>query len=297
MTKLSAILATGRISNLPTVWSNLLVAFLFAGSLSESNYTLFAVACISASLLYVGGCFLGDAVDVEFDMAHKPSRPIPTGVLTRSSVYSAASVMLGAGVALPISFVYLSLGALSLSLISTLALLTASIVTYSLWHKNSPAIGLPLIAACRIFLVLFGYSLTAPILPDSFILIVALTVGLYTVCFASVARGESSPKPISWRKSLITLMLSLPVIVHFLKPRVLTSIPPELGAGLGIYVLWLFLAFSHLNTNKGKFVAMSLAGFCILDLTFAAAFSPAAAIATLILFAASLTLQKWAPAT
>ena len=89
MNKISAILATGRISNLPTVWSNLLVAFLFAGSLTTANLTLFALACLSASLLYVGGCFLGDAIDVEFDLTHKPERPIPSGILERKSVFTA----------------------------------------------------------------------------------------------------------------------------------------------------------------------------------------------------------------
>ena len=92
-------------------------------------------------------------------------------------------------------------------------------------------------------------------------------------------------------------MLSLPVIIHVLKPKVLTSISPELAASIGIYFLWLILAFSHLNSNKGKFVSMSLAGFCILDLTLAAAFSPIFALTALALFTLSLILQKWAPAT
>ncbi|MGJ8673931.1 UbiA family prenyltransferase [Rubritalea sp.] len=332
--KLSAILATGRISNLPTVWCNVLVAFLIvqlpALQLSGIAHTTFSLTlliatCLAASCLYVGGCFLGDAVDVEFDLAHKPDRPIPMGRLTRQSVYTWATTLISTGVILPSAYLYLSSKEFYLyPLLASLAL-AGVIIAYSLWHKRSPWIGLPLIGACRFFLVIFGASiavnqtpiesavgtLSSSCIPFS-IYFFASAVGIYTICFASVARSESSPNPITWRKVLISVMLLLPLIAqptlglyswydsnahlhdtyYILFKYTYVSI-----AALLLYLIWMVAAFRKINTNKGKFVSMSLAGFCLLDACFASFFGVTWLIVCLILFIISLTLQKWAPAT
>ena len=72
---LRTLLILGRVSNLPTVWSNCLAGWLLAGGGAGSR---FAVLCGGASLLYIGGMFLNDACDVRFDTAHRKERPIPS---------------------------------------------------------------------------------------------------------------------------------------------------------------------------------------------------------------------------
>ncbi|MFC5049688.1 UbiA family prenyltransferase [Rubritalea spongiae] len=310
--KLSAILATGRISNLPTVWCNVLVAFLliqlailYFHDLTDTTLSLplFITTCIAASFLYVGGCLLGDAVDVEFDLAHKPDRPIPMGILTRKSVYTWASTLLSIGISLPSAFLYFSTSEFHLYPLITTLILAGAIVAYSLWHKRSPWIGLPLIGACRLFLILFAASVAAaPVsycaltLPTA---IFAIAVGLFTVCFASVARSESSPSPITWRKLLIAVMLLLPFTTKISEVVIydqLSFTAPE-GTAIILYWIWMVTAFGKINTNKGQFVSMSLAGFCLLDACFASFFGWQWLLVCLILFIFSLTLQKWAPAT
>lgn len=335
MTKFSAILATGRISNLPTVWCNVLVAFLLVqlapvmfGDFPSSIFSvpLFLVTCIAASCLYVGGCFLGDAVDVEFDKSNKPDRPIPMGVLDRNSIYGYAAFLLTTGIVLPFAYIKFSTGSFAPSALVASLLLAGAIIIYSLWHKRSPWIGLPFIGACRFFLVLFGAYIAITTVPslqevfdshpkapnDTSITVVcgdegvrpipflyALCVGLYTICFASVARSESSPKPITWRKSLMLTMLLLPLLALPLNLNILFKANfdlPSLSALL-LYWLWMVSAFRQINSNKGKFVSMSLAGFCLLDATFAAQFGWPWILVCLVLFGLSLMLQKWAPAT
>jgi 4-hydroxybenzoate polyprenyltransferase len=310
--KLSAILATGRISNLPTVWCNVLVAFLIIqfsalhfgeASCAVFPLTLFIASCIGASCLYVGGCFLGDAVDVEFDLAHKPTRPIPMGILMRETVYTWASILLTTGIILPNAYLYFSTESFQLTpLIASLAL-AGVIIAYSIWHKRSPWFGLPLIGACRYFLIIFGACVAIASTGDCSYLckaaVFATAVGIYTVCFASVARSESSPKPITWRKFLISVMLLLPLTALYGPCSSCLSLElyyPVIAA-LVIYWLWMGLAFRKINTNKGQFVSMSLAGFCLLDACFASFFGWPALIICLILFVSSLILQKWAPAT
>lgn len=302
MSKFSAILATGRISNLPTVWCNVLVAFLLVQLTQlepHLNLTLLVASCIAASCLYVGGCFLGDAVDVEFDRAHKPTRPIPMGVLSRSSIYTCAATLLGMGITLPTAYLKLTSGSWSSTALISSVLLTAAIIIYSLWHKRSPWIGLPFIGACRFLLVLFGaYVASSPLtntISSCPAWIFASCVGIYTICFASVARSESSPKPITWRKGLMATMLVLPLI------PVLATLSTDISVititAIVIYWLWMVTAFRKINTNKGQFVSMSLAGFCLLDATFAAQFGWQWLITCVVLFSFSLLLQRWAPAT
>lgn len=305
MTKLSAILATGRISNLPTVWCNVLVAFLLV-QLTQTNsdlpITLLLASCLAASCLYVGGCFLGDAVDVEFDAEHKPTRPIPMGILSRSSIFSYASTLIGMGITLPTAYLKISTGSWSCSALLFSVLLTAAIVIYSLWHKRSPWIGLPFIGSCRFFLVLFGAYVASSALNNTAISmesawIFASCIGIYTICFASVASSESSPNPITWRKGLMAIMLTLPVATIVVTYQSGVSITSPILVAVLVYLLWMITAFRKINTNKGQFVSMSLAGFCLLDATFAAQFGWQWLITCFVLFGLSLLLQKWAPAT
>ena len=320
--KFSAVLATGRISNLPTVWSNVLVGFLWAqlstrvftdAPSTELTLPILIATALAASLLYVGGCFLGDAIDVEFDRAHKPDRPIPSGLLSRSSVSTAAAFMLTAGAVLPSAFLFLSNGKVDLMVGLTTFLLSGSIVAYSIWHKRSPWAGLPLIGACRFFLVLFAATAAFAVIQPAgchldtitpsqglfpsadHILTIAALVGSYTICFASVARSESSPKPITWRKALIAIMLLLPTAQVWLAPYCAWNFPSL--CALSLYWLWMGFAFSQINRNKGRFVSMSLAGFCLLDACFASHFGWLYPAICLLLFLMALAMQRWAPAT
>ena len=67
----------GRVSNLPTVWSNVLGAMSLAAMtvpIREAAFTALAM-----SLLYVGGMYLNDAFDRDIDARERPERPIPSG--------------------------------------------------------------------------------------------------------------------------------------------------------------------------------------------------------------------------
>src|SRR5690242_17715937 len=86
-----ALLILGRVSNLPTVWSNCLAAWLIAGG---GPWSRFATGCAAGTLLYIGGMFLNDAFDVEFDIVRRPERPIPSGQLTRRAVSSLGALWL-----------------------------------------------------------------------------------------------------------------------------------------------------------------------------------------------------------
>ena len=92
------LLELGRVSNLPTVWTNVACGAALSGApLRAAPLVLVAVA---GSLFYVGGMLLNDAFDAEIDRRERPERPIPSGRATLSEVYGFGYGMLAAGLAL-----------------------------------------------------------------------------------------------------------------------------------------------------------------------------------------------------
>ena len=61
---LRILLILGRASNLPTVWSNCLAGWLLGGG---GSLRRLGWLCVGATWLYVGGMYLNDAFDAQFD--------------------------------------------------------------------------------------------------------------------------------------------------------------------------------------------------------------------------------------
>ena len=63
--KLSTALRLGRVSNLPTVTSNVLAAVALSGA--HPSPSTIVGTCIAVSLMYVAGMWLNDAFDRDID--------------------------------------------------------------------------------------------------------------------------------------------------------------------------------------------------------------------------------------
>src|SRR5204863_5694772 len=143
---LRVLLVLGRVSNLPTVWSNCLAAWLLGGS---GPLPALALLCGGAILLYTGGMFLNDAFDIEFDRRYRPERPIISGQITPGRVW-----LLGVS--------SLSLGCLAIIPLGRMpslfvALLLSTIVAYDAIHKRT-VLAPVLMAGCRFLLYLLSAS-------------------------------------------------------------------------------------------------------------------------------------------
>ena len=79
-------LRLGRVSNLPTVWTNCLAGTLLA--CGGFDPIVFAPAMVATSMFYVAGMFLNDAFDRDFDSQCRPERPIPSGEVTSRKVFT-----------------------------------------------------------------------------------------------------------------------------------------------------------------------------------------------------------------
>lgn len=185
MSQTGAYLRLARISNLPTVWSNVLAAGVLAGGLHMSNLVLLMLAM---SLFYTGGMFLNDAFDAKVDARDRPQRPIPAGIVSVTSVWAAGSAMLLLGIVLMFAF-GTAAGVAGIAL-------AVAILVYDGWHKGNQAAPV-IMGACRA-LVYVATWIAAGRAIDSAIIWPALALLAYIAGLTFAAKQEELDKVEAW---------------------------------------------------------------------------------------------------
>lgn len=203
-------LTLGRVSNLPTVWSNVLAASLLAGGAEISIVVTLALAM---SLFYVGGMYLNDAFDSRFDTEHQTWRPIPSGRASLATVSAIGGALLFGGIAILASF------GMAAGLAG--AALAATIVFYDWYHKGNP-LSPVVMGACRA-LVYIGTAaaLGAALAP---MLWPAIALAAYVAGLTYAAKQER----LMQASTLIPLLLLSAPLVY-----VLVTAPGTVGSGVG----------------------------------------------------------------
>jgi 4-hydroxybenzoate polyprenyltransferase len=132
-------LKLGRVSNLPTVWSNGLAGWALSGAALEAG--ALALLLVALSLFYVAGMYLNDAFDAEIDARERAARPIPMGEAGRGTVFALGFAMLALG-----ALIAFALGARAgLAGVA----LAGTVVLYDWLHKRT-ALGPVIMGACRL---------------------------------------------------------------------------------------------------------------------------------------------------
>jgi hypothetical protein len=274
----------GRVSNLPTVWSNLLAGWYLAGGNSSSPS--FVPLLSGASFLYIGGMFLNDFCDAVFDSQYRKERPIPAGLISRRATGTAAVGFLAAGIIL--------LATLGWKPAAFSILLTAFIVLYDIVHKKISWAPI-LMGACRFLLYPLAASAVAGIVTTS-VLLAAGALALYVAGITYVARGESRPQnPTRWPLVLLLLPVIAPFLTH--PPQ---NQPAQFAAS-ALLLVWmgrlLLPLWRGTNRSIGRVVSGLLAGIVLVDVIAVAPALGFHAAAFLLLFALALLLQRVIPAT
>lgn len=182
----SAALRLGRVSNLPTVWTNVLAGAVLSGS----PITPFPLAflLLALSLFYIAGMYLNDAFDRDFDAATYPQRPIPSGAVTVTTVFIVGFLGLVIGELLLIVLGYGMDGGRGWPPVVAGLCLAATIVYYNLHHKNNP-LGPLFMGLCRAQVYLTTALAVAPTLHDNVWWGAGLLV-VYVIGLSYVARQE-----------------------------------------------------------------------------------------------------------
>jgi 4-hydroxybenzoate polyprenyltransferase len=188
-------LRLGRVSNLPTVWSNTLAGIAIASAASTAGATgnpltprHIVLLCVALSFLYVGGMYLNDGFDRKIDAVARPERPIPSGAVSAQTVFALGFGMLGIGVMLA-GHVGLALTSSPMGAISAL-LLAAAIVLYDLWHKGNPWSPV-LMGLCRVLVYVtaaVAVASTAALTPE--LTLAALALLGYLIGLTYIAKHE-----------------------------------------------------------------------------------------------------------
>lgn len=170
-----------RITNLPSIWTNVLcVVILATGQFSWEGYLMPALAL---SCYYLAGMCLNDVCDAAYDGSHRPSRPIPSGRVS----------LRGAWILIILLFATGTLALLGTSFRQWLFaafLLITIIVWYDLYHKQNP-FSVLLMASCR-FLVFAVASLALTGKMATAVIVAGGIQFAYVVCLSIVARYENS---------------------------------------------------------------------------------------------------------
>ena len=287
---LATALRLGRVSNLPTVWTNVLAAAVLADApLRAGALVLTALAC---SLFYTGGMFLNDAFDRAFDARVRPERPIPCGIVSPSEVFVAGFAQLAAGLVLVAVVARWTVGRSGGAIAAGLAL-AGLIVVYDAWHKGNP-IGPLLMGLCRVLVyVTAAVALTGTL--SGAVVGGASVLLAYLIGLTYVARHETLG-------SLRTLW----PVVALAFPFALWSLALRAGAGgVAVYVVavvWTLACVSHLGwrsrVDVPRAVVGMIAGIALVDaMALASWHATGLALVAVAAFGATLALQRWVAGT
>jgi 4-hydroxybenzoate polyprenyltransferase len=287
---LRTLLVLGRISNLPTVCSNLLAGWVLArGGFDAGRLALLLLGGI---FLYIGGMYLNDFCDAAFDAQYVPTRPIPAGSISRGTVGILAVVWFALGIGLiaplgPFAFGFA-------------LLLTLAIIVYDFWHKGV-AVAPFVMGACRFFLYPMAASaLVAPV--QSMIYSNGALLGAYVVGITSLARDGFRSTPSTRGMWVLLLLPSASVAAACcIRPAFLGITAPPLvvlsALQLG-WMAWLLIPFwSGKNRSIGRVVSGLLAGIVLVDSLILVPEGGWLGAMLLPLFPAALVLQRFVPAT
>ena len=168
-----------RVSNLPTVWTNVLAALLLAeGKFSWSHFSLLA---LTLSLFYSGGMCLNDLCDAEIDRLKRPTRPLPSGRISRRGARLLTVLLFATGFSLLATVPHPQA-----LLAGTILLLL--IVAYDTLH-NSLDLSIVLMAGCRLMLFVVTALAVSGEVGMSVLFAGTLQFG-YVLLISGVARHE-----------------------------------------------------------------------------------------------------------
>ncbi len=309
-----SLLILGRVSNLPTVWTNVAAGLALAGASVRSPQLV--VIGVSVSLMYVAGMYLNDAFDRAHDAEHRPERPIPSGQISAGAVFAAGFTLLAGGLAL--------LVLVPGTLIWGLAL-AAAIVIYDVAHRTNPVAPV-VMGACRMLVYLVAASAAGSIPSGSLVSgsvaaselaagsLVAGSVGLapvvggaallcYVVGLTHAARSEHlGAVGARWPLAL----LAMPLVFGLWR---IVAVPPSSTIGLALaagllvaLAVWLARCV-QLLMNPGpatvpRAVGGLIAGIALVDgVAIASSGDALAAGLAVAAFAATIVLQRVIPGT
>lgn len=262
MNKSNAWLRMMRMSNAPTIVSNITVGAALAYQVNQDSYGVrhFIFILIAVFLVYFAGMILNDAWDANRDLVDRPKRPIPQGLISKTQAWLVGFSMLGIAIAIGIIPLHHTVATYSIPLLIIVML------TYTFLHRwMIPAIllmgicrGLIYIVVCLMFWVT---NLPTQLIPFS------ISLAMYTAVLTYIGRSETNKKT---KHAFVTWFLMIPPLYFAITQWDSFGIAwiPFLAMAS-----WVFLAWRNFLPTQNKPIQgmhRLLSGFCLLDCVFLA---------------------------
>jgi len=278
------LLKLGRVSNLPTVWTNVLAGTVLAGGAWDARRT--GLVVVAMSLFYVGGMYLNDYFDRGIDARERPQRPIPAGDVSAATVAALGFAMLALGVAL--------MAMMGATAAFAGALLAAVVVAYDLFHKNNPLAPV-VMGLCRA-LVYGGAAAAAIGAVPLALAIAALAMLAYVAGLTYAARQESLDR-VGNLWPLVALAAPAVLALPALRQGVAAGLIYLALIGCAGFAIYL-LAKRPMPGAVARAVGILIAGISLVDAALlAAAGAILPALLAVVGFVMTLALQKYIPGT
>ena len=272
-------LALARISNTPTVVSNVLAGAVLAAPLVFDRQIV--VVAMAMALFYTAGMYLNDIFDYEIDTRERPERPLPSGRVELTVAWMLTIAMAGLGLLL--------LGTVSTASFISGVLLVLLIALYDYWHKGN-RFGPLIMAGTRVLVYVTAFAAYSTDFSPELVLW-CLVMLAYVAGLTSIAQTESLPS-VGRYWPLVAVLL--PVAAALLTD------PANAGGWLLVllFIGWVLysvrFAYSQRNRQVGGAIARLIAGISLVDVLVLAAHEAWwGVLVALVAFAATIFFQRY----
>ena len=280
-------LKLGRISNLPTVWTNVLVGCALVNP-QFSNWTAVLTA-LAISLFYIAGMLLNDVFDFQWDRQNQVPRPLVLGDADRREVIIFSLACIFAGIALLLSAA--PGRQVPVVLVSVLTLLGLMILynwKHKQWRHSSWIMG-----GCRCMVYVIAGAMVGG--GNQQLLLAGISLAAYIAGTTYLARAEHNNR-LQYYWPMLFLFLPLLYAIYLGKSFVWTYFMVAMG------LIWLLMAIWQLiprpQRRVSRSIAALLAGICLIDACILLALQQYGfSLSALFAFILCLTMQKYIAAT
>ena len=285
---IASLLKLGRVSNVPTVWTNVLAGTVMAGGDWQSWRTglVLPLVLLAMTLFYVGGIYLNDYFDRAIDARERPERPIPAREVPPRVVAAIGFGLLGGGIVLmaPLGFAASATG----------LVLATVIVAYDLFHKGHPWSPL-VMGLCRALVYVAAAAAAVGDISRT-LLLAALALLAFVAGVSYAAWQERLDRPRNlWPLALLAppLLLAWPALDHGIAgPAIYLALVGAIASALYL------LAKRPIADAVPRAVGLLIAAISLVDAAFLAAVGAVVpALVAVAGFALTLTLQRYITGT
>ncbi len=251
-----------RIPGIFTAFSNILLGFFVS---QETNIDWFSLGplLLSSGFLYMAGMILNDYFDYETDKNERPTRPLPSGQISKKKALVLGTMFL--------IFANISLSLVEIQSLFLSLMMTGLILGYNIKAKKIPLLGISNLASIRFLNVILGATAVSLSLE---IVLIAIPIAIFVAAISVLGRTETI---FTTKKTTIPNTLLILATITYIAVISLNTAKYEHLIFLGLFIVAVFLpTFIYKEktiTSIQKKVTFQLLALVILDATLLSAFS------------------------